>query len=160
MSLAKPLASLSSSLLARKGAARPAMRPQLAISLDDLGWNDHGEEAPVVHAPVEKPVIVQQLEALAEAVAPFEAETIKPIPVLTMPAPRRMKGGREVRSALQEGRKAAFTLRLDSYRHHRLRLACALEERSAQALVIEALDRFLADIPDLEPLVRQTSSRN
>jgi hypothetical protein len=49
----KPLASLSGSLLARKGAARPAMRPQvqrLAVEqihasahLDDLGWDDMGE---------------------------------------------------------------------------------------------------------------------
>ncbi|MFN3554195.1 MAG: hypothetical protein ACK4UL_13890, partial [Novosphingobium meiothermophilum] len=66
MAAAKPLASLSSSLLARKGAARPAMRPQLALggddaasllsvngaaapaltradlALEDLGWNDFG----------------------------------------------------------------------------------------------------------------------
>jgi hypothetical protein len=45
----KPLASLSAGLLARKGAARPAMRRQLALGHDghagqhdDLGWNDMG----------------------------------------------------------------------------------------------------------------------
>jgi hypothetical protein len=160
MSLAKPLASLSPSLLARKGAARPAMRPQLAISLDDLGWNDHGDEQDVAHAQPEKPVVVQQIEALAQAVAPFEVEATKPIPPLTMPPPRRLKAGREVRSALQDGRKAAFTLRLDSYRHLRLRLACTMEDCSAQALVTEALDRFLADMPGLEDLARKTISRN
>jgi hypothetical protein len=46
----KPLASLSSGLLARKGAARPAMRPQgfgqVGGNLEDLGWNDMGFEAP------------------------------------------------------------------------------------------------------------------
>ena len=50
MSEPKPFASLSSGLLARKGQARPAMRPQgftggyasLANGLDDLGWNDMG----------------------------------------------------------------------------------------------------------------------
>jgi len=55
----KPFASLSPSLLARKGAARPAMRPQVvplrqfndstARQIDDLGWNDmgfdHGHDA-------------------------------------------------------------------------------------------------------------------
>jgi len=45
----KPFASLSSGLLARKGAARPAMRPQGFTSpnsgLEDLGWNDMGNEA-------------------------------------------------------------------------------------------------------------------
>jgi hypothetical protein len=48
----KPLASLGPALLARKGAAKPAMRPQApgfspkpsAQSLEDLGWNDMGEE--------------------------------------------------------------------------------------------------------------------
>ncbi|MBO0749644.1 MAG: hypothetical protein J2O44_04320 [Porphyrobacter sp.] len=49
----KPLATLGPSLLARKGGAKPAMRPQApgfsavkvaAQSLEDLGWNDMGEE--------------------------------------------------------------------------------------------------------------------
>jgi hypothetical protein len=47
---AKPFASLSSGLLARKGAARPAMRPQGfgqgGHGLEDLGWNDMGFEPP------------------------------------------------------------------------------------------------------------------
>lgn len=59
MNEAKPFASLSSSLLARKGHAKPAMRPQsfhmvpgpapyndgeLQVEHDDLGWNDMGHE--------------------------------------------------------------------------------------------------------------------
>jgi hypothetical protein len=51
----KPLASLGASLLARKGGAKPAMRPQAPgfanatakiapQSLEDLGWNDMGED--------------------------------------------------------------------------------------------------------------------
>ena len=56
MSEPKPFASLSSGLLARKGAARPAMRPQgfgqIGGNLEDLGWNDMGFEAP---KPVEAP---------------------------------------------------------------------------------------------------------
>ncbi len=50
MSDPKPFASLSSGLLARKGAARPAMRPQgfstPSANLDDLGWNDMGGDHP------------------------------------------------------------------------------------------------------------------
>jgi hypothetical protein len=46
MSEPKPFASLSSGLLARKGAAKPAMRPQgfgqLGSGIEDLGWNDMG----------------------------------------------------------------------------------------------------------------------
>lgn len=59
MNEAKPFASLSSSLLARKGHAKPAMRPQsfhmvpgpaphsendFGADHDDLGWNDMGHE--------------------------------------------------------------------------------------------------------------------
>ncbi|MGE5952140.1 MAG: hypothetical protein ACM308_00750 [Qipengyuania vulgaris] len=54
-------ASLSSTLLARKGGAKPAMRPQSAVlgpvdgvaaaaNLEDLGWNDMGEDAPAQQA--------------------------------------------------------------------------------------------------------------
>ncbi|MFC7537720.1 hypothetical protein ACFQPG_10140 [Sphingomonas sp. GCM10030256] len=50
MSEPKAFASLSSGLLARKGAARPAMKPQgfgqMGNGLDDLGWNDMGFEPP------------------------------------------------------------------------------------------------------------------
>jgi hypothetical protein len=49
MAEAKPFASLSSGLLARKGAAKPAMRPQgfgqMGMGLEDLGWNDMGHGA-------------------------------------------------------------------------------------------------------------------
>lgn len=58
----KPFASLSSGLLARKGSARPAMRPQGfgqgGSSIEDLGWNDMGyageeqfEQPHVEHVP-------------------------------------------------------------------------------------------------------------
>ena len=59
MNEARPYASLSSGLLARKGSAKPAMRPQAYGSMEDLGWNDMGygpgeqPAAPVVpeHVP-------------------------------------------------------------------------------------------------------------
>ena len=80
----KPLASLSSSLLARKGQARPAMRRQGFLQMntapqEDLGWNDMGEEfqqapapyvAPVEHGyPAPKPEVLRQIEALDEQLA-------------------------------------------------------------------------------------------
>jgi hypothetical protein len=82
----KPTASLSSSLLARKGQARPAMRPQGFLQMntgpqEDLGWNDMGEEfhpapvaapyvAPVEHAyEAPKPEVLRQIEALDEQLA-------------------------------------------------------------------------------------------
>ncbi|WP_300975564.1 hypothetical protein [Sphingomonas sp. LHG3406-1] len=62
----RPFASLSSGLLARKGAARPAMRPQGfgqgGSGLEDLGWNDMGFEPP---RPVLAPVPVAEEAVVA-----------------------------------------------------------------------------------------------
>ena len=64
MSEPKPFASLSSGLLARKGTAKPAMRPQgfgqFGASLEDLGWNDMGhapQAAQAAHPAFEEPEI-------------------------------------------------------------------------------------------------------
>jgi hypothetical protein len=51
--------------------------------------------------------------------------------------------------------KAAFTLRLDPERHLKLRLACALNGRSAQLLVTDALDLFLDGMPELEAMAEK-----
>jgi hypothetical protein len=127
MSQPTPFASLGPQLLARKGRARPAMRPHLASLLecngaelsDDLGWSDMGRE--VDPAPV--PALASSQVALSRAIA----------------------GGR--RSALAEGRRCAFTLRLDAERHRNLRRACAHWNSSAQQLITAALDHLLADQP-------------
>lgn len=176
MSDPKPFASLGPSLLARKGAARPAMRPQLqpmhtfheatARQIeDDLGWNDMGhgfesespEPAPqqlasvvpiapgVENAAMPVPEVVRQQEAIAEKV-------IAPARRAVAPKPRR--------SALAEGRRAAFTLRLDAERHLKLRLASALAGRSAQQLVTDALDKLIATLPDVDSLAAQVRKRH
>ena len=59
------------------------------------------------------------------------------------------------KASTDKGHKAAFTLRLDAERHLRLRLASTIQNRSAQRLVTEALDRFLEDIPQLDKLAHQ-----
>lgn len=155
----KPFASLSSSLLARKGQAKPAMRPQgfsgfgfaaSAAQHDDLGWNDMGVDpfpAPAanpvsaeivpIHADVQPepvaPVVVhQQQHELAREMTPVAGETT---------APSR---SRVARAAPGSKGKAAFTLRLDPERHLKLRLVCAVEHRSAQQVVVAALDAFLS----------------
>ena len=174
MSEPKPFASLSPSLLARKGAARPAMRPQIVpltaedrqwmgfgaaaataeapqFDADDLGWNDHGED----HVPAAD-VVAIAADPLPEPSQPEVLRRIESLAdVLSVPAPAASAHRRERGTALKEGRKAAFTLRLDAARHLRLRLACTLDNRSAQAVVIEALDRFLEAKPGLDDLARR-----
>ncbi len=170
----KPFASLSSGLLARKGAAKPAMRPQgfgtFGSSLEDLGWNDMGPAdepaaeqdhhvpspvtaltpAPTRSAPepavvVHRRVLEESFGAAEPAAAPDATEPASAgAEVVTLP---RRRG--EVRTGKS---KAAFTLRLEPDRHLKLRLACALTRQSAQQLVTGALDDFLNTLPELEAL--------
>jgi hypothetical protein len=149
MSEPKPFASLSSSLLARKGQAKPAMRPQgfagfgmsaAAVHQDDLGWNDMGFDpgppqpisAEIVPINPAAPAVVRQQEALEHAMTP---EVVTTPPAKASRAAPGSKG------------KAAFTLRLDPERHLKLRLVCAVQHRSAQAIVAAALDVYLASQP-------------
>ena len=96
----KPFASLSSGLLARKGAAKPAMRPQgfgqvpMSVGMEDLGWNDMGQapQAPVpgfVHEelPEHVPSSIAALtpaprSGQSEPVRDFEEEEVAPPPVV------------------------------------------------------------------------------
>jgi hypothetical protein len=210
---AKPFASLSSGLLARKGAARPAMRPQgfgqAGNGLEDLGWDDMGFEPPkpadterdeehdafgddvVEHprahptglTPVGSPVHDQQAEiaerfngadeeeeeneidetAELPEFAELEVEELREVPKIVaapiiVPAPALRRAPRP-RAAAGSKAKAAFTLRLDPERHLKLRLACAVDGRSAQQLVTDALDRLLERMPDLDGLAAKAKLR-
>lgn len=170
----RPFASLSPSLLARKGAARPAMRPQIqplhqfheatARQIeDDLGWNDMGHDV--------SSEAVAPSPSLAEVVsiAPVPAPEAAPLPEvvrqqaevearMTRQAPAATPAGNR-RSALADGRRAAFTLRLDAERHLKLRLASTIASRSAQQLVTDALDQFLASLPGVDSLAEQVRKR-
>lgn len=167
----KPTASLSSGLLARKGQARPAMRAQGFVglnpgtSLDDLGWNDMGHDAPL---PEGAPPVLQQRQALAEEfqapiapvveVAQVPEPVTVPAPAIEAPAARPVSTATAARIGREVSRKsgkAAFTLRLDTERHLKLRLASAVSGRSAQLLVTEALDAFLETLPEVGALVSQ-----
>ena len=82
----KAFASLSSGLLARKGAARPAMRPQgfgqVGSGLEDLGWNDMGFEAP---KPAIAPVRDEDHDAFGEQLP--EPALRNPLAALTPSSP-------------------------------------------------------------------------
>jgi hypothetical protein len=63
-----------------------------------------------------------------------------------------------VRAAPGSKGKAAFTLRLDPERHLQLRLVCAVQHRSAQQVVIAALDAFLSTQQDMAPFAASKSA--
>ena len=203
----KPIASLSGILLARKGAARPAMRrPTMmgnhgsaALAHDDLGWNDMGYDVdpdqsvpmdyehdnqgynPLAAAvPDAKPEVRQQQERIAEelqaqaevgfySLAGEEAPVGAALTVVTMtPEPpvapvrsisKAVAGKSKARAAPGLKEKAAFTLRLDQERHLKLRLACAVRNKSAQNLVTDALDAFLDSMPEIGQLAAHVPAR-
>lgn len=209
MSETRPFASLTSSLLARKGFARPAMRPQghaLTPPADDLGWNDMGlygvsdqepedldtpktpaasfltplpgaESVPAAETAI--PAVLQQQKEIEQefggetAEAPPEPQDRPQADPQLPPAKPRIArkarpskaNGKAMALPAPRGRlepgsraKAAFTLRLDAERHLRLRLACAVGHRSAQKLLIEALDAYLETVPGLDDLASSASS--
>lgn len=164
----KPLASLTSGLLARKGAAQPAMRrpmlgfgraPMSAVQQDDLGWNDMGFDVEPVHEPVEEPVAPIGLTPMTPvALVPPVVEERKALAkrlVAKSSKARAEKAVVDKAEPVGRGRKAAFTLRLDAQRHLKLRLACAITGRSAQQIVTKALDDFLNDLPEIDRLTQQ-----
>jgi hypothetical protein len=165
----KPLASLGPTLLARKGGARPAMRPQFSAQFDlgqsaeaqeDLGWNDMGEDhtadvLPLTPSPPSPPESIAANDGAAEIHRQQEAIVSRINPVVPAQREPRRDPLSSRKSALDDGRRAAFTLRLDAERHLKLRLACTIRNRSAQQLVTDALDRLLGEMPDLEALAAQ-----
>jgi hypothetical protein len=127
------------------------IEPTHEADLEDLGWNDMGEDhehernapaalTPAPHRPPQElaprePEVRRQQRAIAETIV---AQDERHQPAVAKP-----------------GRRAAFTLRLDADRHLKLRLASTMMKRSAQALVTEALDKLLAEIPEIDALAAQ-----
>src|SRR5207244_1037104 len=103
-------------------------------------------------------------EELPEAVLAtkpvFVPAAPEPAPVAVAPAPIAAPR-REPKARSQPGTsgKAAFTLRLDPSRHLKLRLACAVNGRSAQQIVTDAVDRLLAEMPELESMAERAPAK-
>lgn len=171
-------ASLSPTLLARKGAARPAMRPQVQPlnsnelhgqgfadePHDDLGWNDMGDDAPdqrpqadVIafegRTPVQTPVVPGKPDVLRQR-EDIVSRVAESAPATTA------KGSAPRRKAIAQGRRAAFTLRIDQDRHLKLRLACTLANRSAQSLITEALDAYLEAQDEIAEIAARVGGKN
>jgi hypothetical protein len=114
----KPMASLGAGLLGRAGSARRvplSFAPVEPLLADPL-------------ADAEVPEVMLQVARLAQAFAPaLSAEPAAgPQPVVA------------------SGRRVAFTLRLDPVHHDRLRRVAAAQNRSAQQVLVDALDHYSA----------------
>ena len=137
MSESNSFASLGPMLLARKGTAKPAMRVQLTQNDRTATLGDDFDH------------LAESQSALGWNDMGFEDQVV-PLRVANDLA--ETASLRERRKAAEQGRRAAFTLRLDAERHLKLRLASTMQDCSAQELVTEALDRFLSEIPELDSI--------
>src|SRR4029079_9478733 len=140
---------------------------------------DHPRAHPTGLTPVGSPVHDQQaaiaarfsevdeadVDEIDEAAEVVELETeaepaISPVlirPVVApvhAPMPRARRAPR-ARSVPGSKSKAAFTLRLDPNRHLKLRLACAVDGRSAPQRVNDALDQLPERMRDLDGLAEK-----
>jgi hypothetical protein len=143
---AAPLA--TSSLLARKGTARPAVMPEVCdpslSASSDVGGADDAEPVRCATEP---------LSSLAVG-HPLKIE-LRPTPTSTaVSVADAARIARDIALKARQGR-TAFTLRLDADRHLRLRLASAVANASAQRLVTQALDVFLHTLPEVDALMAQ-----
>ncbi|MBD2842669.1 type II toxin-antitoxin system HicB family antitoxin [Erythrobacter rubeus] len=188
-------ASLNPALLARKGGAKPAMRPQLTPmpqdpaamaaladeQLEDLGWNDMGQDegdnsvhtGPAETADIvsisskaanedgsigESPVVLRQQKDLSDRIlanAVMDVASSEDTAQNVKPASKKKSAAKKTKKAGKTGKRAAFTLRLDTERHLKLRLASTMQGISAQALVTEALDALLEQFSELDALAER-----
>jgi hypothetical protein len=162
-------AALSPKLLARKGGASPAMRPQFPRTdhdlqgqmrhfneqLEDLGWNDMGEgpgEDREMLEPVSSPVAEALTSELEGQASSGDAPNVQRSKLLTVVGESQDDQRRSNQQGLGNGRRVSVSVRLDPDHHLRLRLACAIHNRSAQQIFSEALNNLLDEIPGLDDL--------
>jgi hypothetical protein len=136
---------------------------------------EHPRAHPTGLTPVESPVHHQQadiadrlgandLEDEADETAePYVPETDEgPVvvsPATPIPAAVQRRHVSRTRAAPGSKAKAAFTLRLDPARHLKLRLACAVDGRSAQQIVTDALDQMLERMPELDAMASRAKAK-
>jgi hypothetical protein len=157
MGFATATASLSSGLVVRGGVRRLDQRSRLVPSRQHPADECDVAEN-VAHDTGESRAAVEVQRPAAPVVPPLlEPTKAIPLPVQNDAAPAAEKAN-EATAKRAPRRKAkctaaSITIRLDPDRHLSLRLLSAIENRSAQRLLLEALDRKLGEIAGLDELV-------
>lgn len=128
----KPAASLTGSLLVRKGEARPAITPDLVLE-------------PIEGIAPRKPITLPRPE---HKPAVIEVKAADSRDNAAAPSTSRSK-------ATRGQRRVAFTFRLDPERHLNLRVVAIFRRTSAQKVLEEALDRYLEIAMAEDPTSRQ-----
>jgi hypothetical protein len=156
--------------------AQPAAIAPIVAPLDSSVAVPHAADAPAVHQQQQR--IEQALGAveLSVSAAPLPANPVPDLaieairsainavatpatPAAATPAAQAFVAGssRQPQGRSRAGSRGnfAFTLRLDPHRHLRLRLASATSNRSAQQIIIQLIDDYLADLPEIDAFAAQ-----
>ena len=154
-------------------AISPATEPASVEPLDSRVAIPESVMPPAVHEQQQR--IEQALGAIEQAVSdsPLPVESVSetafeairsavtaaatPSLRTAMPAAPDTAATRQPRARSRAGSRGnfAFTLRLDPHRHLRLRLASATSNRSAQQIIIQLIDDYLADLPEIDAFAAQ-----
>lgn len=139
--------------------------PQAAPADEAFELTDRFDETPEMPAADEPLELTERLDDFDPFEETDEVEAAVPPPppapvyesgYAYQPAPVRAQ---TPRAAPGTKAKAAFTLRLDPERHLKLRLACAVNGRSAQQIVTDAVDQLLREMPELEALAEKAKRK-
>jgi len=152
----KPQARLTSSLLARKGTARPSAATDM-FSLPPQAAVDHGVAEDGQATGGRSP------EPAPSSPAEFDGSVSAGDTAVSSPTSRKVKNsGLDSRSHGSDGPdpsrtgRIALTLRVDQTRHRRLKVLAAQTRQSSQEILMAALDAYLesvaADMPFCECL--------
>ena len=144
------------------GALTPVQSPVHSQQAEIAGRLTANEDLTEEGEELDETAELLEPEAAAEMLSIVEAAPAQePAPVLASvpaPAPAPYRASKP-RAAPGSKAKAAFTLRLDPARHLKLRLACAVDGRSAQMVVTDALDALLNSMPELDAMVAKANRK-
>jgi len=135
---------------AEKSDEAEAPAPEAALAAEAETSDVPESEIPVGEAPE----IEESQQNLAAEDHRVSAEAA---PTVTATNESGKKQPVKKRAAAGSKAKSAFTLRLDRERHLKLRLACAVNNKSAQKMVTEALDQMLNEMPEIKTLAENIS---
>jgi hypothetical protein len=143
----KPIASLSASLLTNKGSARPGQRYDNEVTEVYQSRRRISLNAERVHdlsdfngsGDLEANEVIDQ----ADDTAVYVDTTVAAEPIAAAPTWRegdKLPGARSIAGKA----RVSYTVRLDAERHAQLRFTASHQHRSAQQVMLDALDRYLS----------------
>ncbi len=146
MESTKPAAALSARLLITKGGARPGQRYDNEVTEVYQSRRRITLSAERVRDTSDFNGTQVPSDDLNDDTAAMVQNIVADLPEVIAPAAPAWRDGDKLPGARSLAGKArvAYTVRLDAQRHAQLRFTAAHQHRSAQQVMIDALDRYLS----------------